>query len=77
MNLVTDGPPATALGFNPSDRDIMMKPPRRSDDQLISGWILFRYMVIGIYVGLATVGIFVYWYTFAETGDGHTLVTFY
>ena len=33
-------------------------------------------MVIGIYVGLATVGIFVYWYTMAETGDGHTLVTF-
>jgi len=34
-------------------------------------------MVVGIYVGLATVGIFVYWYTMAETGDGHTLVSFY
>jgi len=33
-------------------------------------------MIIGIYVGFATVGIFVYWYTAAETGDGHTLVTF-
>lgn len=32
-------------------------------------------MVVGIYVGLATVGIFVYWYTMAETGDGHTLVS--
>ena len=32
-------------------------------------------MVVGIYVGFATVGIFVYWYTMAETGDGHTLVT--
>jgi len=33
--------------------------------------------VIGTYGGLATAGIFIYWYTLAETGDGHTLVTFY
>jgi len=32
-------------------------------------------MVIGVYVGVATVGIFVYWYMYAETGDGHTLVS--
>jgi len=75
VNLVTDGPPATALGFNPPDKDIMKQPPRNADDQLISGWVFFRYMVIGIYVGLATVGVFIYWYLYAETGDGHTLVT--
>jgi len=75
VNLVTDGPPATALGFNPPDIDIMKKPPRRQDDDLISGWVLVRYCVVGVYVGVATVGIFVYWYIAAETGDGHTLVT--
>lgn len=75
VNLVTDGFPATALGFNPPDKDVMKQQPRKSDDNLISGWVFFRYMVVGMYVGFATVGIFVYWYTMAETGDGHTLVT--
>lgn len=76
VNLVTDGPPATALGFNPADPKIMTKPPRAQDDTLLSPWVLFRYTVIGTYVGIATVGIFIYWYTMAVTGDGHTLVTY-
>uniref|UniRef100_A0AAV1THB0 P-type Ca(2+) transporter n=1 Tax=Peronospora matthiolae TaxID=2874970 RepID=A0AAV1THB0_9STRA len=77
VNLVTDGPPATALGFNPPDADIMKKPPRRTDDALITGWVFFRYMVVGIYVGFACVGIFAYWYMYYEaSGDGHTLITY-
>ncbi|MBA0850566.1 hypothetical protein Goshw_001615 [Gossypium schwendimanii] len=82
VNLVTDGPPATALGFNPQDTDIMKKPPRRSNDSLITAWILFRYLVIGSYVGLATVGVFIIWYTHNTfmgidlSGDGHSLVTY-
>jgi len=75
VNLVTDGLPATALGFNPPDLNVMSKPPRRKDDNLISGWVFFRYMVIGMYVGFATVGIFVYWYIFDQNVDGHTLVS--
>jgi len=76
VNLVTDGPPATALGFNPADKDIMEKPPRKSDDGLISNWTYFRYTIIGFYVGFATVGIFVYWYVFdVSATDGHSLVT--
>ena len=75
VNLVTDGPPATALGFNPADPDVMRRPPRKADDPLISNWVFIRYMVVGTYVGVATVGIFVYWFCYADTGDGHTLVT--
>merc|ERR1712039_721371 len=75
VNLVTDGLPATALGFNPPDLNVMSKPPRRKDDNLISGWVFFRYMVVGLYVGFATVGIFAYWYVFDAAGEQHTLVT--
>ena len=62
VNLVTDGPPATALGFNPPDPDIMTKPPRPSDEELITPWLLFRWLAVGAYVGWATVGVFAAWY---------------
>lgn len=74
INLVTDGPPATALSFNPPDKDIMKKPPRDPEESLLSNWVLFRYLVIGTYVGVATVGIFIYWFCYDDFGDGHTLV---
>eukprot|EP00096_Caligus_rogercresseyi_P011018 TRINITY_DN41_c0_g1_i6.p1 TRINITY_DN41_c0_g1~~TRINITY_DN41_c0_g1_i6.p1 ORF type:complete len:1004 (-),score=368.95 TRINITY_DN41_c0_g1_i6:587-3205(-) len=68
VNLVTDGLPATALGFNPPDLDIMDKAPRRSDETLITPWLFFRYMAIGIYVGFATVGGAAYWFMYDPTG---------
>merc|ERR1711871_1253300 len=92
VNLVTDGPPATALGFNPPDPDVMRRPPRGTDDVLINNWVFFRYMVIGMYVGFATVGVFVFWFVFYvdfieylgedmmvklhSTYDGHSMVTY-
>lgn len=82
VNLVTDGPPATALGFNPPDPDVMEKRPRSNKDSLITPWVLFRYCVIGLYVGFATVGVFVVWYTHSAflgidlSKDGHTTVSY-
>jgi len=83
VNLVTDGPPATALGFNPPDVDIMTKKPRKKDEDLISSWAMVRYLIVGLYVGGATVGIFAIWYTHTAfmgidlSQDGHTAVTFH
>jgi Ca2+-transporting ATPase len=77
VNLVTDGLPATALSFNPPDPEIMNKPPRKHDEPIITPWVFTRYVVVGTYVGLATVGIFIYWYCYYDwAGDGHTLVKF-
>jgi len=68
VNLVTDGLPATALSFNPPDLDIMDKMPRGTDETLITPWLFFRYMVIGGYVGAATVGASSYWFLIDPTG---------
>uniref|UniRef100_A0A670KGZ3 Calcium-transporting ATPase n=1 Tax=Podarcis muralis TaxID=64176 RepID=A0A670KGZ3_PODMU len=70
VNLVTDGLPATALGFNPPDLDIMNRPPRSPKEPLISGWLFFRYLAIGGYVGAATVGAAAWWFLYAEDGPG-------
>merc|ERR1711931_520018 len=72
VNLVTDGLPATALGFNPPDLDIMGKPPRHAKEPLISGWLFFRYMAIGGYVGWATVAAAAYWFMYDAEGPGVT-----
>jgi len=68
VNLVTDGLPATALSFNPADHDIMKRQPRKRDEPLISGWLFFRYMVIGTYVGAATVFGYAWWFMFNPAG---------
>uniref|UniRef100_A0A8C6XM37 Calcium-transporting ATPase n=1 Tax=Naja naja TaxID=35670 RepID=A0A8C6XM37_NAJNA len=68
VNLVTDGLPATALGFNPPDLDIMDKLPRNPREPLISGWLFFRYLAIGVYVGFATVGAATWWFLYDAEG---------
>lgn len=68
VNLVTDGLPATALGFNPPDLDIMDRPPRCAGESLISKWLFFRYLAVGSYVGVATVGAAMWWFLLYEDG---------
>jgi Ca2+-transporting ATPase len=52
MNLVTDGLPALALGMEPSEPDIMRRPPRARDEDLLGMKrglsILFSGLLLGV-----------------------------
>lgn len=56
MNLVTDGLPATAIGFNRPDGDIMRRRPRRADQGIVDRWLFCR-CVCGGGGGLEAVGV--------------------
>lgn len=58
VNLVTDGPPATALGFNPPDPGLMNRKPRSSSEEIMTSENLLRYSIAGLYIGIATVGVY-------------------
>ena len=58
VNLVTDGLPAIALGMEPPERDIMGRPPRRSDEGFFSGGLMWRIVVRGVLIGLSTLASF-------------------
>jgi Cation transporting ATPase, C-terminus len=62
VNLVTDGLPATALGFNPPDPDIMKSRPRRQREGIVDRWLVARYVIVGLYVGGATILGFIWWF---------------
>lgn len=68
VNLVTDSLPATALGFNPPDHSIMRVPPRDSREPLVSNWLLVRYLIVGFYVGCATVFGYAWWFVLYSGG---------
>ncbi|KAJ5184639.1 ATPase P-type K/Mg/Cd/Cu/Zn/Na/Ca/Na/H-transporter, partial [Penicillium cf. griseofulvum] len=49
---------------------LLWRPPRRRDEALVGGWLFFRYMVVGIYVGVATVFGYVWWFVYNTDGPG-------
>ncbi|MBQ3915512.1 MAG: cation-transporting P-type ATPase, partial [Ruminococcus sp.] len=58
VNLVTDGLPAIALGSEPPEKDIMSRPPRRSDEGFFAGGLMWKIVFRGILIGLCTLGSF-------------------
>ncbi|WP_406697353.1 cation-translocating P-type ATPase [Singulisphaera sp. Ch08] len=54
INLVTDGPPALALGLDPADPDVMDRPPRPRHEGAITSRMWARIFFIGAIMAIGT-----------------------
>lgn len=60
INLVTDTFPAIALGVEPTEKNIMKRPPRGRTSNFLSGGVLSSIIYQGILEGLLTLGVYAY-----------------
>jgi len=58
VNLVTDGLPALALSAEPIEEDVMKRPPRKKDEGIINGNIIFSMITVGVLMGVVSIYLF-------------------
>ena len=66
VNLVTDGLPAIALGVDPPDEGIMLRPARKKNESIFSRGLSIKVMIRGVLIGICTLTIF--YMTLMSTG---------
>jgi Ca2+-transporting ATPase len=54
INLVTDGLPAIALGFEPSEPDVMKRKPRPPKENIFARGVGLHVLWVGTWIGVAT-----------------------
>jgi Ca2+-transporting ATPase len=65
INLVTDGVPAVALGFEEAERDVMHRPPYDPQEGIFARGLGRQILIMGLIIGLISVAVgFWFW------GDG-------
>jgi P-type Ca2+ transporter type 2C len=57
INLITDGPPALALGVDPKDVDVMERPPRSRGTGVLTSEDWWRLGIIGLVMMVGTVAV--------------------
>ncbi len=67
VNMATAVTLALALAFEPAEDNVMRRPPRRPDEPLLSGLLLWRIVVVGLLLLGATFLVFTR--TFAQFGE--------
>lgn len=60
VNLVTDGLPALALGVEPAEGDVMKRPPRAPDENVLARGLWQHVVWVGVLIALGTLALFVY-----------------
>lgn len=68
INLVTDGLPAIALGFEPAEKGLMRQAPRRRDSGLFDDGLGWRIVIFATLMAGACMGVFL-WATQSGSAD--------
>ncbi len=68
INLISDTFPALALGMEKSEKDVMKKPPRKTDDGIFSDGLGFGVAIQGVIITLITLFAYFYGY-YCEMGE--------
>jgi Ca2+-transporting ATPase len=58
INLLSDGLPALALGFEPPERGVMARPPRGRDEGLLSGRLAWEVALVGLLMAGSCLGLY-------------------
>ena len=67
INIIMDGPPAQSLGVEPVDEEVMNKPPRKRNDNVLTLQVIKRVLQSAVFVIIGTMFVYV-----REMGDSIT-----
>jgi Ca2+-transporting ATPase len=76
INLVSDGLPALALGFEPPERGVMTRPPRRPDETMFAGGMGLHIVWVGLLMGAGTAAVFAWSFAQGDLTRAHTMAFF-
>lgn len=73
INLVTDGLPGLALASEKTEKDIMQRPPRKTDESLFSGGMGYHIAWVGLLMAGLTLGV-LFWAVETDNPRWQTIV---
>ncbi len=73
VNLVTDGLPGLAFGFEPQEQDVMQHPPRRPDESIFAHGLGSYVLWVGLLIGIVCL-LTLFWAYFKQIAVWQTLV---
>ncbi|MBN1325473.1 HAD-IC family P-type ATPase [Candidatus Falkowbacteria bacterium] len=77
INLICDGPPDLALGFEPKEKGLMLiKSKEIKEETFLSNYMKFLIIAISLTIGLMTLGIFYYFYKISNNLPLARTITF-
>lgn len=62
INLVSDGLPAIALGFEPPEGNVLKRPPRKTQESILGQGLWIHILWVGTFMGLITLGVMAWTY---------------